>query len=286
MTDTAIQESPLPAPKVLLMGNTGTGKTYSIRTLIDAGITPFCIFTEPGQEVLGDIPKDKLHWHYIKPMADNWNDMKAMAKMVNTSNFDSISKYTDPKRMLHTQFMQVLECLENFKCDRTGEEFGDVTRWNTDRALVIDSLSGINAMVKALVIGAKPVMQMQDWQVAQNTLSRFLDTLTVSARCWFILLAHEEREQDELTGGTKVMVSTLGKKLAPILPRYFSDVIESQRLQDKFTWSTASALADVKARNLPIAANIQPSFVQINEKWKSRGGLICPTEKPEVKATA
>ena len=32
--------SPLPGIKVLLIGGSGSGKTFSLRTLVDAGITP------------------------------------------------------------------------------------------------------------------------------------------------------------------------------------------------------------------------------------------------------
>ena len=48
--------SPLPGPNILLIGASGVGKTTSIKTLIAKGITPFCLFTEPGFEVLGDVP--------------------------------------------------------------------------------------------------------------------------------------------------------------------------------------------------------------------------------------
>ena len=60
-------KSPLPGVNVLLMGASGTGKTHAIQTLISSGITPFCIFTEPGFETISHIPPDKLHWHYVKP---------------------------------------------------------------------------------------------------------------------------------------------------------------------------------------------------------------------------
>jgi hypothetical protein len=41
------------------MGASGTGKTHSIRTLVDAGLEVFVLFTEPGMEVLADVPADK-----------------------------------------------------------------------------------------------------------------------------------------------------------------------------------------------------------------------------------
>ena len=68
------QSNPDPAPsasipgfKMLLLGETGRGKTHSIRTLLDAGVTPFVVFTEQGMDTLADLPPDACHWHYIPP---------------------------------------------------------------------------------------------------------------------------------------------------------------------------------------------------------------------------
>jgi hypothetical protein len=54
------------------------------------------------------------------------------------------------------------------------------------------------------------------------------------------MISHIEREIDEVLGGSKVMASTLGRKLAPKLPRYFSDVILAEKTGAKFSWSTAA----------------------------------------------
>jgi hypothetical protein len=92
--------------------------------------------------------------------------------------------------------------------------------------------------------------------------------------CHFVLLAHVERETDMVLGGVKIMVSTLGRALAPKIPAMFSDVILATRTGTDWKWDTASAQADVKTRNLPIAAGNPPSFAGIVAKWKSRGGVL------------
>jgi hypothetical protein len=89
-----------------------------------------------------------------------------------------------------------------------------------------------------------------------------------------MLLAHAERETDEVSGGSKIMAATLGKKLAPRLPRFFSDVVLADRQGAKFTWSTAAIGADLKARNLPIADGLPPDFGPIITNWKKQGGII------------
>lgn len=269
--------SALPGVNVLLMGASGAGKTYSIRTLINQGITPFCVFTEPGFEVLGDIPADKLHWHYIKPADTAWKDMIDSASKINTLSFESLTKLTDINKRGYGQFIDLLKSLNDFKCDRDGKSYGDVCRWNTDRCLVLDSLSGVNIMAMNLVVGSKPVKHMGDWGIAMDNLERLIQKLCVDTQCHFVLIAHAERETDEVMGGSKIMAGTLGKKLAPRLPRFFSDVILADKTGAKFTWSTAAVGADLKARNLPIADGLPPDFGQIVANWKKQGGTVIAT---------
>jgi hypothetical protein len=54
----------------------------------------------------------------------------------------------------------------------------------------------------------------------------------------------------------------------------FSDVILTVREGGKFTWDTGSAMADVKTRNLPIAAGLPADYGAIIKKWESRGGKL------------
>ena len=254
----------------MLCGTTGTGKTHAIRTLVEAGIETFVLFTEPGMEVLADIPSSKLHWHYVAPSAPDFSDMIQSAQKINTMSFEALTKLPDINKRNYTEFIDVLTSLSNFKCDRTGEVFGSVDSWGPDRALVVDSLTGLSIMAMNLVAGSKPVKSMADWGVAIDNLERLITKLCVDTKCHFVLLAHLEREVDEVTGGTSLMASTLGRKLAPKLPRFFSDVVHAKRNVDKFVWSTASTNVDLKARNLPISDNLPPSFVPVIEAWRKR----------------
>lgn len=260
----------IPLPKILLVGGSGGGKTHSIRTLLAAGKEVFCIFTEPGMEVLSDCDPARLHWHYIAPSSTPWAQMIDSATKINTMSFESLTKMPDINKRQHTEFIELLSTLANFRCDRTGEVFGPVDDWGTDRFLVIDSLSGLNIMAMNLVTGTKPVKSMADWGVAMDNLERIITKLTTDLTCGLVLTAHLERETDEMTGGITLMASTLGKKLAPRLPRFFSDVIHARRDGDKFSWSTATFNVDLKARNVPIGENLSPSFVPLLSAWEAR----------------
>lgn len=268
--------SALPGTNTLLLGGSGSGKTSAIRTLTKLGFEVFGIFTEPGFEVVGDLPDAQLHWRYIAPASSDWASMIDSARKINTLSFKSLTEMSDVNKQKYGQYVEVLTALSAFKCDRCGQSFGKVDDWGTKRVLWIDSLSGLNVMAMSLMVGTKPVKSMADWGVAMDNLEWLIRNLCVITRCQFVLVAHAERETNEVSGGSQIMASTLGRKLAPKLPIYFSDVILAQRLGDKFTWSTAAVGADLKARNLPIRDNLPPDFAQIVDTWKSRGGVIEP----------
>jgi len=262
---------PTHGTNTLLLGATGTGKTYCLRTLVDAGLEVFIISTEPGiSSTLGDTDSSKVHWHYIAPATASWADMIQSAERINQLSFEALTKLPDINKRKYHEFMDVLVTCNDFVDDRTGQHFGDVSTWDTSRALVLDSLSGLNVMAMNLVVGSKPVKSMADWGVAMDNLERFITKLTTDTQCFFILTAHVERETDEMTGGSQLMASTLGRKLAPRLPRFFDDVVHCKREGNKFTWATDTVNIDLKARNLPLSGGLAPSFTQIITAWRSK----------------
>jgi hypothetical protein len=274
----------LRGPKVLLQGDSGSGKTYSLITLIEAGITPFIIFTEPGMSTLAKaleehhIPASKCHWKYISTSSQDWSAMVNMSQKINTLSYEGLAKAVDSDRAKYAQWLEVLTTCQNFICDRDGVAYGDVTEWGTGRALIIDSLTGLSEMAMNLVVGAKPTKAMPDWMVAQDNLLRFIHKLTNDLVCTFVLTAHLEREVDEVTGGISLMASTLGRKLAPKLPRNFDEVILTQRIGKEFRWSTAKDNVVLKTRLLSLSDNLPPSFVPLVEAWLKAGGNL-PSEE-------
>lgn len=276
-SSTEDQTSPIPGPKVLLIGDSGTGKTHAIRTLFDAGIEEvFCVFTEPGMEVISDIPEGKLMWKYLAPTRVSWKTLRDQANKVNTLPYKTLAEMSDMDKRKYNQFVQLYDLLSNFRDDRTGKTYGAVDTWGTNRALVIDSLSGINLMAMKLVVGGKPVRSQPDWMIAMDNVETLITQLTTGVWATVVVLAHVEREVDEITGGSTIMVSSLGRKLAPKIPRFFSDCAQTIRNGKDFVWTTAASNVAVKSRNLPIANNMQPTFTRVFDTWKKRGGLLVP----------
>lgn len=264
--------------KTLLLGPPGSGKTTSLVTFIEAGLDLFVLGTEPGfEESLLDavearnLPIEKLHYHYVAPATAPWSALINAAKQINSFGYEALSALKSGiSKSEYTQFLDLLAVLSDFTDERTGESFGPVDDFPTNCALALDSLSGVNIMAMDLMIGGKPTAHQGEWGVAMNAEEKLLLKLTSDLKCFFVLTAHIEKEPNLLTGVPQAMVSALGRKLAPKIPRTFSDVVLCVKEGNKFYWSNTAEDVDLKSRSLPFSDKLEPSFVQIVDVWKRR----------------
>lgn len=267
--------------KTLLLGPPGSGKTTSLVTFIEAGLDLFVIGTDPGFEesILDAIAKkgldiNKFHYRYIAPSSPSWTAMLDNANKINMMTYESLSSLKGGlNKSEYTQFLDLLRALSDFTDQRTGESFGPVDDFPENVAFAVDSLSGVNIMAMDMMNGGKPTAHQGEWGVAMNAEEKLILKLTSDLKCFFVLTAHIEKEPDILTGVPVTMVGALGRRLAPKLPRTFSDVILAVKEADKFTWSTAALNVDLKSRSLPIKDGLNPDFGQIVEVWKRRNAM-------------
>ncbi|MBW2081572.1 MAG: AAA family ATPase [Deltaproteobacteria bacterium] len=269
----------IPGIKVLLEGEGGTGKTTSIKTLADAGLEVFGIFTgDPGMQSATDDPR--VHYVQIPPASVPWTDLRDMASKSNTLTTDALAKYTGSRRN-YTQLLQVLDACNDYKCERCGKSFGDVGSWSTDRVLVLDNLSGLSKMARYLIVGGRTYISQPELWNAQGNVARILDKLALDLKCHFVLIAHIDGDRDELTGQITYLPSTpeLGKALRTTFSVNFSDVILAKRQGNKFTWSTMETrYFGLKGINTGWVEDQPQDFRPIIERWKSRGGKVEKSE--------
>jgi len=276
-------------PAVLLMGDSGSGKTSALTTFLEAGIETFVLCTEPGgPESLVDwasrrkYPLEKLHWATALPATQGWQGLSDLINEISTKDFETISKNKSGigKGETRPAAFKMLQNIQNFTCERTGQQYGDVTTWDDSRAFCLDSLSGLSVLAWALTVGHKPTAHMGEWNIAMNFISDFIMKLTTDRKCYFVLTAHVEKEMNELTGVNQIMVSTLGKKLAPKIPRFFSEVIYARR-SPQFLWSNNDPSIALKNRGLPISDKLAPSFVPLVQAYRERKKTLLPLPQPE-----
>lgn len=269
-----------PGFNTLLMGPSGTGKTYAIKTLVDTGLEVFALFLEPGLETLigaysdsnEPIPEN-LHWHYLQPKTQGFSDLFKQADTIGKFDLSGLGKMKDMNRSKNNQMTDMYTVLSDFPDQRTGRKFGPVDSWTNGTVLVIDSLSALIRIAFDMQVGTKPVRDISDWGIVQQVLMSFIHKLTSGCICNVVVIAHVERELDQILGGNKITVSVPGKAIAATILQPFSDVILATRENAAFFWDTANSQADVKTRNLPIQAKLPADFGQIYAKWAKRAEL-------------
>lgn len=263
------------APKVLLIGQPGSGKTYAIASLLEAGMEVFVIFTEQGKESLLEACKErgismaKLHWTRVAAGSPGFGALKKIARTVNMSTQKEMQSEKGIDAQKYRQMIELIGHCEDF-VDQHGVSYGNATDWGNDRALVIDGLSGINTMCMDLVVGAKPVKTVADWGIAMDAEMRFINQCANSLTAAFILVAHLELNKDEVEGKIYRYPRLLGNKNTYDFGKHFSDVILTTDEGDKFKWSTQEKQMQLKTRNLKRSNNLKPTFVPLIEKWASR----------------
>lgn len=271
-----------PGPKTLLLGEPGTGKTYAIATLVKAGITPFCIFTEATMPVLNraleemGLPLDSYHYRFIPESTADVSDILNNFRRINTLSYKTLADTPDGNKSKYKQMLKLGEALNDFVCDRTGESFGNVGHWGPKRCLVLDNLSGTNGMFKEGVVGGKPVLAQGEWQIAMQAQRSMLVTLT-NMYMSLVVIGHLEPEQDEVLGFARMFPGVLGRKTAPTLPGKFDEVIASRREGLNFKWTNIAERTATKSRLLALNNDLKPDFVQIFEAWKKYGGTLSET---------
>lgn len=248
-----------------------------------AGIETFVIITEPGgadslidgvRDVGGDI--NKIHWAHAVPATEGFDALDSMISEIGTKDFEGISKIKGiGKEHTRVPASKFVSLLKDFLDERTGQTFGSFTTWDDTRALCVDSLSGLSTIAWYLTVGYKPTGAPGEWNIAMNFLDALLMKINSDRKCYFVLTAHVEKEIDEISGVNRIMTSTLGKKLAPKIPRYFGEVIYAQRMKDepKFRWSTIDNNADLKNRILPVGDKLAPDFKLIVDGHNARKKL-------------
>lgn len=285
----------LQGPKILLQGDSGTGKTYALATVVEwaaAQVPPMpvrLLFTENGLETLlgfwRDPPVDpstgrpirparpvpaNLAWHVASPGAQSLSSLKDAAKKVGLLTYESLTKMVDGDRGLNNPAYKILEAMENFPDDRTGQKLGNIGTWGSDVIFGIDSLSELAEGYKRMCVGNKPVMAQNEYGVAQNNLINFLRFVTQGPDFTLVMTAHLQKQVNELTGATTLMTSAIGKAIGDDIPKLFSEVLFCVRDGGSWYWDTSAPNVVTKTRYLPIRSKIVPDLGLIMDKWRKR----------------
>lgn len=201
--------------KLLLVGDSGSGKTAVLATLANAGYKLRILDYDNGLDILGN---------YLTPEGIKNVDFHTLK--------DSLTKATAYKRGM--------ALLKDWKTDG-GKSLGSVKDWGSDTVLVIDSLSFLgNAMLRnVLQFNGKPLtaqLTQPEWGAANRDMENLLNYLTNDEEgeglsCNLVLTSHIQNiDSDNASGVYPVVMS---KNFSQGVSKYFNTVIRLDRKPNK-----------------------------------------------------
>lgn len=201
--------------KVLVIGDSGTGKTGALAALANAGYELFILDLDNGTDILNFVVQDKYkNKVHIETLTDT-------GKMSGSGTNQKIIKL-NPQA-----FPKALSLLQKWKDSETGEDFGPVSSWSTNRVLVVDSLSflGMAALDYVLAKNGRGGEQpfQADWGEAMRMLEQTLQIIySTEIKCHVVMNSHITYQQVEGSGIQKGLPMGLGSQLPPKIGRYFN----------------------------------------------------------------
>lgn len=228
--------------KMLLIGDSGTGKTGSLVSLVKAGYKIRILDLDNGLDILRNLVLEQCpefidNVHFIT-VTDKFKQVGGKAVPVNSDAWPRAVKYLDN----WSNFGEVKKVVgpdgkpanQQIKADDPDHfNFGKPESWGEDTILVLDSFTFMcnAAMRYILKLNGRPAgpVYESDWNEAQQLVENLLAMLyDVSMRTNIIVCAHIA-VRTEKDGTVTAYPTALGKALGPKVGRYFNAMLEVRR---------------------------------------------------------
>jgi hypothetical protein len=203
--------------KMLLIGDSGAGKTGAIASLAAAGYNVRLLDIDAGADILANLLTD--------PHSPYPNDA---AKNLYYETITDTYKSTGGKvvRVHPTVWNRAMSLLDSWKTE--SENFGPIQAWTPRDVLVIDSLSALgNAAMDSVCamngrLGEKPYQS--DYGDAQRMLEGFCQRLADEhVNTNVVVITHLKETEDDV-GVKRRLPNTVGKAFSSVIGRYFNSV--------------------------------------------------------------
>jgi len=211
--------------KLLVIGDSGAGKTGALASLASAGYNLRIIDADNGLDVLANTLRSTAYKY-------DPGSLSRVEFETITDTYRSRAGKLVPTRA--TAWPRLVELLSGWKTQTA--EFGPVSSWTPRDVLVLDSLTFICSAAMRYILMLNSRLDQQphqaDWFAAQGLVEGLLDTLKDSAvGCNIVVNCHLVYLGEE-NGPQTAYPASLGKALSPKIGRYFNN---SVRLKTKGT---------------------------------------------------
>jgi hypothetical protein len=203
--------------KMLLLGDSGAGKTGALASLAHAGYNLRILDLDNGIDVLVNLLTDPAS-KYAKDSASR------VIYQTLTETMSTAGGTIRPAKA--TVWQNFAKQLMHWKTD--DEDLGPITTWGPQDVLVVDSLSmACNAAMNLVLslegkLGKRP--ELQHWGAAQDMVELLMQLLyDDSVKCNVIIMCHVAYIDDH--GISRGYPAALGKALPPKLGRYFNSTL-------------------------------------------------------------
>jgi hypothetical protein len=204
--------------KMLLIGDTGAGKSGSLASLADAGYNLRILDLDNGIDILRSLLTDPKSGYSKESLARV--DYETI-----TDPMKNVAGKLIPAKA--TQWQRAIKLLDNWKTETA--DFGPISSWTPKDVLVIDSLTMLSNAAMNFVLsmnarlGQKP--HQSDWFDGQIMLEGLFQMLyDEGVKCNVIVTSHIVFIGEE-NGPQRGYPSALGSKFPPKIGRYFNTML-------------------------------------------------------------
>jgi hypothetical protein len=205
--------------KALCLGNSGTGKTGAMASLVDAGLKLRVLDFDNGLGPLAGFAKRKdllaSNVHFVT-LRDK---LQLRGARIGVQKADAFARAMDaldggPK------------AAKLWGSEEEPMDFGPVTSWGPDVVLAVDTLALAGKSALQHVMGISPGKtpgqpELQHYGVGMDNIEKLLDILTSPAvGCHVIVNTHTATPE----GQTIPVPEALGSKLGPKVPKFFDNM--------------------------------------------------------------
>lgn len=210
--------------KLLLMGDSGSGKTGALASLVKAGYKLRILDLDNGLDILRQIAlKNNLDLSLVefRTLRDKYKS-SPMGPVIDGQ----------PKA-----FIEALSMLDNWKYTYNGQtiDYGKPSTWGADTIVVIDTLTFLSnaAWAWASIIKVPHGPKGQDGRAvygeAQRALENVLGLLTSESFATNVIVISHLTYIDRDDGARKAYPTSTGQALSPKIPAYFNSLALCER---------------------------------------------------------